>query len=185
MAENSGGAVTGMELFSNFVQIGVVVRDLDRTVKVLSEVFGLGPFRFTTYPTERSDMATWYRGEPGHFSHRIAFAELGPIELEIVQPLTGNSTLTEFLDEHGEGIQHIRFNVADVQQVVDYLAGHGIEPAMSGVGLRPGTTWMHLDTAGAVGFVIEVMNVLPGTDGRTPRVLDEAKTTARNNDFNR
>lgn len=164
--------VTGKELFSNFVQIGVVVRDLDRTVKVLSEVFGLGPFRFITYPTDRADLTTTYRGNPGQFSHRIAFTEIGPIELEIVQPLEGKSTLTEFLEEHGEGIQHIRFNVDDVQQVVDYLAGHGIEPAMSGAGLRPGTTWMHFDTADKVGFVIEVMNTLPGTDGRTPRQLE-------------
>lgn len=165
--------VSGKELFSNFVQIGVVVRDLDRTVKVLSEVFGFGPFRFITYPTDRADMKTTYRGQPGQFSHRIAFTEIGPIELEIVEPLTGNSTLTEFLEEHGEGIQHIRFNVDDVQQVVDYLAGYGIEPAMSGAGLRPGTTWMHLDTSETVGFVIEIMNVLSGSDGRTPQVLDE------------
>jgi hypothetical protein len=116
-------------------------------------------------------MVTNYRGKPGRFSHRIAFTELGPVELEIVQPLEGESTLTEFLETHGEGLHHLRFNVQDVQQVIDYLAPHGIEPAMSGVGLRPGTTWMHLDTAEQVGFVIEVMNVLPGTDGRTPKVL--------------
>lgn len=175
--ETGTGSVTGQKLFSNFVQIGVVVRDLDRVVKVLSEVFGLGPFRFVTYPTDRSDMATTYRGKPGQFSHRIAFTELGPIELEIVQPLAGESTLTEFLDQHGEGIQHIRFNVDDVQEVVDYLARYDIRPAMSGTGLRPGTTWMHLDTADKVGFVIEVMNVLPDSDGRTPQVLDRGATT--------
>ena len=106
----SGEAIRN-EAFSNMVQIGVIVRDLDRTVKFLSEVFGLGPFRYITYPPDRDDMETTYRGEPGAYSHRIAFTELGPVELEIVQPLTGESGLTEFLEEHGEGIQHIRFNV--------------------------------------------------------------------------
>ena len=33
------------EMFNNFVQIGIVVRDLDRTVKALSEIFGIGPWR--------------------------------------------------------------------------------------------------------------------------------------------
>lgn len=168
----SSGETIRNESFSNLVQIGVVVRDLDRTVKFLSEVFGLGPFRYITYPPERSDMNTAYRGEPGAFSHRIAFAELGPVELEVIQPLTGASGLTEFLEEHGEGIQHIRFNVENLQPVLDYLNGHGVEPLMSGTGLRPGTTWVHLDTADKVGFVIEVMNTLPGTDGRTPQQLE-------------
>jgi catechol 2,3-dioxygenase-like lactoylglutathione lyase family enzyme len=162
----------GQEAFRNFVQIGVVVQDLDRTVKFLSEVLGLGPFRYTTYPPDRDDMWTAYRGEPGAFTHRIAFADLGPVELEIVQPLTGASALTEFLDEHGEGIQHLRFNVDAVEPVIDYLAGQGIEPLMSGTGLRPGTTWVHFDTADQVGFVVEVMNPLPGTDGRTPKQLE-------------
>ena len=56
--------------------------------------------------------------------------------------------------------------------MLDYLAGHGIEPLMSGSGLRPGTTWVHFDTADKIGFVIEVMNTLPGTDGRTPQQLE-------------
>ena len=129
------------------------------------------PFAISPIPPNERTWKRTYRGEPGDFSHRIAFTELGPVELEIVQPLTGESGLTEFLEEHGEGIQHIRFNVDDLQPVLDYLAGRGIEPLMSGTGLRPGTTWVHLDTADKVGFVIEVMNTLPGTDGRTPQKL--------------
>ena len=158
--------------FRNMVQIGVVVKDLDRTIEFLTDVLGLGPFRYITYPPDRGDMKTTYRGEPGAYSHRIAFTELGPIELEIAQPLTGASALTEFLEEHGEGIQHIRFNVDDLQPVLDYLDGQGIGSLMSGAGLRPGTTWVHLDTADKVGFVIEVMNTVPGSDGRTPQNLE-------------
>jgi methylmalonyl-CoA/ethylmalonyl-CoA epimerase len=156
-----------------FVQIGVVVKDMDRTVKYLTEVFGLGPFRFVTYPPEgREDMELMYRSELGHFSHRLAFARLGPIELELVQPLEGESALTEFLSEHGEGIQHIRFNTAQLQPLLNYLSEKGVEPLMSGSGLRPGTTWVHMDTAAQAGFVIELMNVLPNTDGHTQLIVD-------------
>ena len=155
------------------VQVGIVVRDMDRTVKYLTEVFGLGPFRFVTYPPEgRTDMQLTYRGEVGHFSHRLAFTQLGPIELELIQPLEGESALTEFLREHGEGIQHIRFNTAELQPLLTYLSEKGVEPMMSGSGLRPGTKWVHMDTAAEAGFVIELMNVLPNTDGRTPLIVD-------------
>ena len=159
------------QMFADFVQIGIVVRDLDRTVKALTEVYGLGPFRFITYPPpgrDADELGLTYREQPGSFSHRIAFAKLGPVELEVVQPLEGESALTEFLEKHGEGIQHIRFNVPDLEPVLAYLAGHGIHQAMSGGGIRPGTRWVHLDTSEQVGFVIELMNVLSGTDGRTP-----------------
>lgn len=163
------------EMFNNFVQIGIVVRDLDRTVKALNEVFGIGPWRFITYPPpERGAAGLEYRGEPGHFAHRIAFASLGPIEMEICEPVAGAgpSSLTEYLDEHGEGIQHIRFNVPELQPVLDYLTGRGIGCVMSGPGIRPGTRWYHMDTSAQVGFVLELMNVLPGTDGRTPEIID-------------
>lgn len=154
-----------------FVQIGILVKDLDRTVKVLTEVFNLGPFQHITYPPEnRADIQLDYRGEVGKFSHRLAFARLGPVELEIIQPLAGESTLTEVLREHGEGIHHIRFNTTDLDTSLDFLAQNGIRPSMSGSGLRPGTRWVHLDTAEQIGFIIEMMNVLPNTDGRTPLI---------------
>ena len=171
--ENAPSGAAAREMFSDFVQIGVTVRDLDRTIKVLSEVFGLGPFRTIMWPPpDRDDFERTHRGEPSDFTARIAFTELGPIELEIVQPLTGESAHSEFLDEHGEGIQHIRFNVPDMQPVIEHLAGHGIEPVTSGSGLRPGTAWIHFDTSDKVGFTIEVMNVLDGVAGRTPQIVD-------------
>jgi len=162
-------AVSGKELFSNFVQLGIIVRDLDRTVKVLSEVFGMGPWRYVAYPPAgRDDIELTYRGEEGHFSHRIAFTNLGPIELEIIEPTTGPSGITEFVAEHGEGIHHIRFNVPDLEPVMAHLAAHGVETLMSGSGIRPGTRWVHLDTEEKIGFIVEIMNALPGTSGRTP-----------------
>jgi hypothetical protein len=56
--------------------------------------------------------------------------------------------------------------------VIKYLAGRGVGVAQMGSGLRPGTTWANLDTQHLVGFTIEIMNVLPGTDGRTPQIVE-------------
>jgi hypothetical protein len=160
-------------MFKEFVQIGVVVKDLPRTVKALSEIFGIGPFRVITTPVDGIPTGRdVYRGQPANFVAHKAFASLGPIELELIQPLEGDSIWADFLAEHGEGIHHIRFNVPAVEPVVEYLAGHGIEPTQSGPGLRPGTTWMNFDTDDRVGFNVEIMNVAPGSDGRTPEIID-------------
>jgi methylmalonyl-CoA/ethylmalonyl-CoA epimerase len=129
------------ELFGDFAQIGVIVRDLEQTIQVLSQVFGLGPFRIITWPPpDRTDMIKLYHGEPGDFSYRMAFAKLGPVELELIQPLEGESVWADFIAEHGPGIHHIRFNVLDMQPVIDHLAEHGVGTSQMGSGLRPGTT---------------------------------------------
>jgi methylmalonyl-CoA/ethylmalonyl-CoA epimerase len=159
------------EMFSKFVQIGVVVADLDQSIRYLGEIFGIGPFRIIDWPPQgRTDIKKFYHGRPGEFTARMAFTELGPLELELIQPLDGESIWADFLRDHGGGIHHIRFNVDDVKPVQDYLAENGIVSAQHGSGIRPGTTWMNFASEEKIGFVIEIMNALPGTDGRTPKI---------------
>lgn len=166
-------ALSPKEIFSKFVQIGVVVADLEQATRHLTEVFGIGPFRVIDWPPAgRDDIQKIYHGQPGNFTARMAFTELGPVELELIQPMTGDSIWKDFLEEHGGGIHHLRFNVDDIEPVQSYLAGQGVEPAQHGSGIRPGTHWMNFDTESLVGFVIEVMNVAPGSDGRTPKIVD-------------
>ena len=128
-----GSAQSPQEMFGSFVQIGVVVGDLDQSMAHLSEIFGIGPFRVTDWPPAGREMNRVYYGEPGDFTARMAFAELGPIELELIQPLTGRSIWADFLAQHGPGIHHIRFNVPEVGPVVDYLAGHDIAGLPTGL----------------------------------------------------
>ena len=155
--------------FNDLAQIGVAVRDVEKSARRLSQVFGIGPFRFIDYPPPgREDVERVYHGAPADFTARLAFANLGPVELELIQPLDGQSVWRDFLEEHGEGIHHIRFNVADIEETTEYLAGQGIPATQWGSALRPGTIFRYFGTEDKVGFVIEVLNKLPGTDGRTP-----------------
>jgi methylmalonyl-CoA/ethylmalonyl-CoA epimerase len=160
------------EPFTRCVQVGVVVKDLERSIRYLTEVFGIGPFRTIDWPpADRTDLQRLYHGQPGNFTARMAFADLGSVELELIQPVTGESVWADFLEEHGQGIHHIRFNTFDMEPLVQYLAGHAIGVSQMGSGLRPGTQWACFDTEDKVGFVIEVMKAVPGTDGRTPNIV--------------
>lgn len=159
--------------FKDFVQIGVVVADLDLSIKNLEEIFGIGPFRVVDWPPQgREDLERYYHGQPGNFTARMAFTELGPIELELIQPMGGQSLWKDFLEQRGGGIHHIRFNLKEIDPVRSYLSECGIEPIQYGAGIRPGTTWMNFATEDKVGFGIEVMKVVPGTSGRTPKIVD-------------
>ena len=113
-----------------------------------------------------------YHGQPADFTARMAFAELGPIELELIQPLAGESIWADFLAEHGPGLHHIRFNVPEMEPVVAHLAGHNFDITQMASGIRPGTSWANFATEQLVGFTIEVMRPVPGTSGRTPALVD-------------
>jgi hypothetical protein len=49
MPEQSSAA---QQLFADFVQIGAVVQNFDQSMKVLSEAFGIGPWRVILWPPE-------------------------------------------------------------------------------------------------------------------------------------
>ena len=172
MAENDN-LFDPQEIFTNVVQIGIVVRDLDQTLRGLTEIFGMGPFRIVEWPPpDRGDWARTYYGQPAEFTARMAFADLGSVEIELIQPVAGSSIWADFLREHGGGIHHIRFNTFDLAPVEAYLAGQGIGTAQNGLGIRSGTRWTNFDSVGQIGFIIEVMQALRGTSGRTPASAD-------------
>jgi len=156
--------------FERAIQIGVVVGDLDRTMQELTEVFGIGPFRVVECPPPGREDRQYYYGEPARFRARQAFADLESIELELIQPLEGRTIWSDFLAEHGPGIHHIRFNVPDHALLTAYLQGKGISKTQEGAGIREGTHWINYDTQARLGFIIEILQPAPGSDGRTPGV---------------
>jgi hypothetical protein len=128
--------------------------------------FGIGPFRVIDWPQANDIQNSITVNRQLYSAWRL---QSSSVELELIS--RWREVLGRFL-EHGGGIHHIRFNVDEIEPVQDYLLNKGIEAAQYGSGIRPGTLWMNFDTEDKVGFVIEVMKVLPGTDGRTPKIID-------------
>jgi len=154
----------GME-FKQPVQIGIVVKDLARATQLLTDLFGIGPFRFIEWPN-RPDAKYFFRGKEEQIKIRQAFAQVGPLELELIQPLEGEkNAYYEFLQQKGGGIHHILFETENMDEVVRNLAAHHVEILQAGTGIRPGTRWSLLDTQALVGFLLELRQVAPGCDG--------------------
>ncbi len=105
------------------MQVGVVVRDMDKAVERLQS-FGFGPFEARTLPPDREE---WYRGRPFLGKVKISMAELGDVQLELIQPAGDEGLHKEFLDEKGEGIQHVMFGVDDFEKEVASLTEKGAE----------------------------------------------------------
>jgi methylmalonyl-CoA/ethylmalonyl-CoA epimerase len=109
--------------FTKVTQIGIVVRDMDKTVERLTSL-GMGPFQEMTLPPDRVE---WFRDKRMYADFKICFAMIGDIQIELIQPLSGESPHKEFLNTKGEGIQHIGCAVKDVQGNVDKLTEQGVE----------------------------------------------------------
>lgn len=107
-------------------QLGVVVRDMGEAVGYYSSVFGIGPFKVYDFEPEKH----WFHEEPSRLKLRMGKASWGALELELLEPLEGKSLHREFLDAHGEGVQHLGFRVSDYDGTYDRFLKAGFNPAM-------------------------------------------------------
>ena len=113
--------------FSKLIQVGVVVKNLDKAIERLSSL-GIGPFTPMLLPP---DAEQWFRGKPLDAKFKISGARLGEVVLELIQPVEGKSPHQEFLDNQGEGIQHIAFAVDDLDREVSRLTKQGVSVLLS------------------------------------------------------
>ena len=102
-------------------QVGVVVKDVKQTAERLA-FLGFGPFQEMVLPPDRQEL---FRGKPALAEAKIMGAALGDVQLELIQPLAKESPHREFLQEKGEGIQHIMIAVDDIEKEIKQLADKG------------------------------------------------------------
>jgi len=139
----------GKATFTRMVHVGVVVRDMDKTIQRLTAL-GIGPFKARILPADAQEK---YRGKPFTPSKRvkIQITQIGNMELELIQPIDGESPHQEFLDQKGEGIQHLGFIVNDLAKDVKHLTAEGstvlLESQFKGGG---GVAYLDLDAAGII-----------------------------------
>ena len=133
--------------------VGVAVKDVDKTIEFLSQTLGLGPWQVL----EICYVGDTVKIGKAPFRFKLAFAELGPIQLELVQPIEGRSVQSQFLETWGEGLHHIGFQVPNVDQVVSRLQELGVGVVQSVVSERGNYT--HVVVSG--GIDLEFIQAFP------------------------
>jgi len=136
-------------------QVGIVVRDMNKAIEFYSTVFGLGPFHEMEYSLE----GVFHRGKPSDCKMKIAMAQSGSVEIELIQVIEGETPHTEFLREKGEGLHHLRFSVDDLDSKLAEYAEHGIEPVWQHRMPEIGFSWAYLNTDTIGGVMIELVEI--------------------------
>jgi catechol 2,3-dioxygenase-like lactoylglutathione lyase family enzyme len=123
MADRLGGA--------KLAQVALVVRDIEESAARWARLLNVPvPNVITTAPGLSVEQT--YMGVPSDARAKLAFFQLGPVQLELIEPLGGDSTWQEVLDRQGEGFHHLAFWVEGMQDSVNYLRDHGIPMVQRG-----------------------------------------------------
>ena len=167
---------------SDLSQVGIVVRDLDKSIESLWNNFGIGPwnifsrdFNSTSEIDSLSDMT--YYGKPARFSYRAAVTQekLGGLEIELIQPVEGDSIHRDFLREHGEGVQHLGWYPAEsleaFAETTRKLEKAGFPCIMSG--RCYGIAFAYFDTRKVMGTILEMVWRDPTKSRQPNRVFPE------------
>jgi hypothetical protein len=89
---------------------------------------------------------------------RLALADVGKIQFELIQPMHGPSTHMSFLEEKGEGIHHVSFgSVEGHDQIISGLTSRGIGIEMQGLAGEV-DTFTYLATQKTLGTIFEIVN---------------------------
>ncbi len=105
-------------------QVAFVTRDIERAKVRWAALLGVDPpSTIVTSPGSASRMTS--HGIPSDATCKLAFFDLGGVQLELIEPIgEGSSTWHEGLQE-GEGFHHIAFWTDNMAETFHTLGEHG------------------------------------------------------------
>ena len=145
---------TGKAELWPLAQVGVVVNDVDKVVQFYSSTLGIGPWEIRDGESEAE-----VGGETYVYKTRVAFAQLGPVTLELFEVREGRSPVhAQFLDKGREGIHHLGFYVSGEERdkKIAELAARGVSVFQESH-LKPDKRTTFLDTAKTGGIFFELI----------------------------
>jgi methylmalonyl-CoA/ethylmalonyl-CoA epimerase len=92
--------------------IGIAVTNLDRTGELLKRLFGVREDRREDVPAQQV---------------RVSFFEFGNLALELTEAISADSVIHKYIENRGEGIHHLSFEVDDHAAELRRLEHDGIQ----------------------------------------------------------
>ncbi len=143
LAARAGATMSGMvpeHLLTAIDHVGIAVPDLDDAIAFYAERFGL---RLVHQETNE---------EQGVREAMLAVGDSGSC-IQLLAPLTPDSTIAKFLDRNGQGVQQLAYRVTDVGEAGRALREAGLrllydEPRRGTAGSR--INFVHPKDAGGV-----------------------------------
>jgi catechol 2,3-dioxygenase-like lactoylglutathione lyase family enzyme len=102
-------------------QIAWVTADLDATETALTGLLGVRKWVRIPEVHFAPDTCS-YRGQPADFVANISLSYLGDMQLELIEPVSGENIYSEFLRDCGAGLHHVCMEAESPEQFRAALA---------------------------------------------------------------
>jgi methylmalonyl-CoA/ethylmalonyl-CoA epimerase len=141
-------------------QVAIVCRDIEVTSKRWAAVLGVDPPQIrTTKPG--NEVKVLFRGRSSEGRAKLAFIKLGQVTLELIQPVGGDTSWKQYLDTNGEGVQHIAFQVTDIDKTIQGFGDAGMPVLHQGRYDDDSGAYVYVDSAKALGVTLELLHSEP------------------------
>jgi methylmalonyl-CoA/ethylmalonyl-CoA epimerase len=145
------------KLAQGVFQIGFVVPDIHKGMTFFKETLGVPEFLFIEKPELQDET---YLGRPAPLRLHLAFGWCGDTQIELIQPISGISSYSKYLDHHPQGgMQHYGIEVADYDRGVMEMEGSGLTLIQSG--RHNETRFGYFDTTATIGTLTEIVYLQP------------------------
>ncbi len=152
---------TALEAISqHFVQFAYVVRDIAAAEAWFQNVLGVPTWTRMENMPFGADCS--HRGAPADYAAHLSLGYMRDAQVELIEPVRGESLYTEFLKSRGPGLHHIAFDVPDFGATVAALEDSGLELLAKGQ-MGPGSQFAYFDCESAQTSVIEILGFDEGT----------------------
>ena len=135
-------------------QIGIVVNDINETSKAYADLFGIEKPEISETEGYSKTNAT-FKGERTDARAKLAFINLENITIELIEPIGKPSTWQKFLDNHGEGVHHIAFQIEDREKTIAMFESKGGELIQQGD--FTGGSYSYIDSRENLKTIIELL----------------------------
>lgn len=140
------------QIFNKFHHICLVVHDGEASIAFYNAI-GIGPW--TKYPPLTDYTEVEAPDSDGFYALQYWSCEVGGLVLQICQPGPEPTPQRAFLDQHGEGVFHIGFEVDNIDRAEADAGEMGLPVLIKG--RRPtGTGFAYLDTLERTGFSLVI-----------------------------
>jgi methylmalonyl-CoA/ethylmalonyl-CoA epimerase len=146
--------------------VGLSVKSVDEAVKYFESIGG----KATDMPAMVLDSAnfevikTYGKTDAPPWKIKIKMLDLGPLSFELTEPVEGDNYNKTYMDEHGEGANHIAFLVDELEKEVAELEAKGVPAMYHAIG-----QYAYMDARKVGGVVIELKQTMDMPPGPPPK----------------
>lgn len=142
---------------NQIVKIVHVVKDIETVINNMTAIFGMDKPDIIDARAEDREMSggrffTHYKGKDIQAEVRLANIEMGPVLLELVQPVSQDSPWAEYLRDKGEGIFSVVYTVDQFHNLMESLGKEGMPNLLQGE--YQGFRYGYWDTLSKLGFTL-------------------------------